>query len=208
MKLTERSVADLLAAFRSPAPTPGGGSASALGGAIGASLLAMVASMPSRRAAAEEDVDRLQSAARRCTALADRLAALIDEDSGAYELVVAAYKLPKTSDPEKAERSRRIQQAMTAAIDVPLDVMRRAADAIETGAVVAALGNPNAASDVGVALELLAAAVRGAMLNVEINLESIKDQDYLEKVRREANTLEEQCASGTAAARALLSDPG
>jgi formiminotetrahydrofolate cyclodeaminase len=95
---------------------------------------------------------------------------------------------------------------MTAAIDVPLEIMRRAADAIETGAVVAAFGNPNAASDVGVALELLAAALRGAMLNVEINLASIKDEAYVERVRREAVTLNEECGTGTAAARARLTE--
>ncbi|MGH9373911.1 MAG: cyclodeaminase/cyclohydrolase family protein, partial [Vicinamibacterales bacterium] len=166
MKLTEMSVVDLLAAVRSPRPTPGGGSASALAGAFGASLLAMVASMPRHRAESAEEVDSLQAAGRRCHELSERLTALVDQDSAAYDLVVAAYRLPKASDVEKSERSQRIQEALRSAVEAPLDVMRRCAEAVEAVRVVEAFGSPNATSDVGVALELLAAGLRGARLNV------------------------------------------
>ncbi len=131
MKLTERPFLDLLAAFRSPAPTPGGGSASALAGSLGAALLAMVGAMPKHRAPSEADVDRLQAAARLCAEISDRLAALVDEDAAAYEGVVAAYKLPKESADEKTARAGRIQQALRAATDVPLEVMRQCAAAVE-----------------------------------------------------------------------------
>jgi methenyltetrahydrofolate cyclohydrolase len=202
MKLTDLSVVDLLAALRSPSPTPGGGSASALAGALGASLLAMVASMPSRRALAEADANRLQDAGRQCVAYSDRLAILVDRDADAYALVVDAFKLPKGSESERAARSARIQDAMRAAIEAPLEVMTQCAAAVELAIVIAELGNPNAASDVGVALELLGAGLRGAKLNVEINLGSIKDADYGQRTRQQIATLVAECDRSVAAARA------
>src|SRR6185437_2568406 len=143
MPLTSRTVTDLLAAFRSSDPTPGGGSASALAGAMGASLFAMVAGLPKSRAASAEDVDRLKAAGARCTELARALEALVDRDSEAYEAVMAAYKKPKGTDEEKAARSGAIQSAMRVAIAAPLDVMRACAAASEQAVVVAALGNPS-----------------------------------------------------------------
>jgi formiminotetrahydrofolate cyclodeaminase len=204
MRLSERPLTDLLAAFRAPTPTPGGGSAAALASAVGASLLAMVASMPKHRAASEEDVDRLHRATDRCTQLSERLAGLVDEDSGAYDRVVAAYKLPRGSEAEKAERSARIQDALRAAVEVPIEVMRRCAEAIEVASVVAAFGNSNAASDVGVALELLGAGARGAQLNVEINLPGLKDAQLADRVRDESSRLASEIATGVTAARARL----
>jgi formiminotetrahydrofolate cyclodeaminase len=204
MKLTERTVVDLLAAFRSSAPVPGGGSASALAGAAGAALLAMVGSMPKHRAATEEDVERLRDAARRSNELSERLTELIDLDAEAYESVVAAYRLPKRSVEETADRSGQIQRAVRGAIDVPLETMRRSAEAIEAAAVVAAFGNSNAASDVGVALELLRAGARGARLNVEINLPSVKESDYVQSVRGQTAAIDLECERGLDAARARL----
>ena len=201
MKLTERRVDDLLQAFRSPDPTPGGGSAAALAGAIGASLLAMVAGLPKSRAATEEDVERLQAAGRRCAAIAGDLTTLVDRDSEAYDLVVGAYKQPKGTDEEKAARSAAIQKAMRAAIAAPLDVMRACAAAAEQGVVVAALGNPSASSDVRVGFELLGAGLRGAKLNVEINLGSVKDAAYVETVRRDVEEFERAIGHETSAIR-------
>ncbi len=189
MKLTERTVADLLSAFRSSDPTPGGGSASALSGAVGASLLAMVAGLPKPLAATAEDVERLRTAGARCAAHAQTLEALIDRDSDAYELVMGAYRLPKSTDAEKAARSSRIQEALRAATEAPLDVMRSCSAALEQAAVVARFGNRNASSDVGVAQELLKAGLRGAGMNVEINLGAIQDGGYAERVRSEARRL-------------------
>ena len=201
MKLTERRVDDLLQAFRSPDPTPGGGSAAALAGALGASLLAMVAGLPKSRAATEEDAERLQAAGRRCAAIAGDLTTLVDRDSEAYDLVVGAYKQPKGTDEERSARSAAIQQAMRAAIAAPLDVMRACAAAAEQGVVVAALGNPSASSDVRVGFELLGAGLRGAKLNVEINLGSVKDAAYVETVRREVEEFERAIAHEIASIR-------
>jgi methenyltetrahydrofolate cyclohydrolase len=204
MKLIERSVSDLLTAFRSSDPTPGGGSASALAGAVGASLLAMVAGLPKPRAAAEEDLERLQAAGERCAAVAAELEALVDRDSDAYDTVMAAYRKPKGTDEEKVARSAGIQAAMREAIAAPLAVMRACANAAEQGVVVAALGNPSASSDVQVAFELLGAGLRGARLNVDINLGSVKDAEYIARVRAEVEEFERAIGHETDAARRSL----
>jgi formiminotetrahydrofolate cyclodeaminase len=189
MKLVDRTVSNLLAAFRSPDPTPGGGSAAALAGAIGSSLLAMVAALPKSRAATEEDAERLTAAGERCAALSAELEALVDRDSEAYDLVMAAYKRPKGTDEEKTARSADIQAAMRDAIAAPLAVMRACAATAEQGVVIAGLGNPSASSDVRVGFELLGAGLRGAGLNVEINLDSVKDEDYVAGIRGEVDRL-------------------
>ena len=201
MTLIGHTVTDLLAAFRSTAPTPGGGSAAALAGAIGASRLAMVAGLPKSRAATAEDIARLQAAGDRCCALSAELELLVDRDSDAYELVMAAYKKPKATDEEKAARSAAIQAAMREAIAAPLAVMRAGAAATEQGVVIASLGNPSAWSDAQVGFELLGAALRGAKLNAEINLGSVKDADYAATIRGEAGELERALGHEREAAR-------
>jgi formiminotetrahydrofolate cyclodeaminase len=207
MRLIDHSVHDLLARFRSPDPTPGGGSASALAGAIGASLLAMVAALPKSKAATEEDVERLSSAGVRCAHLSDQLAAFVDRDTDAYALVVAAYRLPKHTDDEKSVRTIHIQEALRQATDVPLEVMRTCMEAIEQGEVVAQFGTPNASSDVQVAMELLGAGLRGARLNVEINLGSVKDADYAGRVREDVARLTREAQRGITAAHDRLNRP-
>lgn len=197
MKLTQKSVAALLEDFRSTAPTPGGGSAAALAGAIGASLLAMVASLPKPRAASDPELQQLRLAGERCTALSRELEDLVDRDSAAYDLVMSAYRMPKASDDEKAQRATATQRALKTAIAAPLEVMRACGAAAAYGHVMRILGNANAASDVEVGLELLRAGLRGARLNVEINLGSVKDPAYVEHVSREVQELSE---SGAAAA--------
>lgn len=204
MSLIERSVRDLIAAFRSSDPTPGGGSASALAGALGAALLAMVASLGRPATTEKADLDRLASAGTREAELSDELASLVDRDAEAYDVVTAAYRLPKGSDEEKKLRSARIQKALEGAISSPLDVMRLCTEAAEHAAVIASFGNPNAASDVRVAVELLAAGSRGARANVEVNLESLKDAARRDEIRGEASRLAQKLDAEIEAAQARL----
>jgi methenyltetrahydrofolate cyclohydrolase len=187
MKLTDRTVSGLLEAFRSSDPTPGGGSAAALAGAVGASLLAMVAGLPKPVAATDAELGQLRDAGERCTSLARELEALIDQDTDAYDAVVAAYRLPKATDEDKAARSHAIQSALRGATETPLTVMRRCQQALELSGTVGRLGNQNAASDVQVAGGLLRAGLSGAAANVDINLGSVKDAAYVAKVRAEMN---------------------
>jgi formiminotetrahydrofolate cyclodeaminase len=197
-KLTDRSLIDLLTAFRSPDPTPGGGSAAALAGAVGASLLTMVAQLPKPRATTQADVERLAAAGVRCSTLGDKLTELVNHDSAAYDEVMGAYRLPKSTEEEKGLRIAAIQRALRRATDVPLEVMRSCAEALDEANVVASLGNANASSDVQVSIELLGAGLRGAGYNVEINLEAIRDAEYVAGARAEkARLLSKGGPSGT-----------
>ena len=189
MTLTAGSVSSLLAAFRSSNPTPGGGSAAALAGAMGASLLTMVAALAKPRTTTDEELRELRQAGERCADIASKLEALIDADTDAYDMVVDAYRLPKATDEEKAARTSRIQAALKAATDAPIEVMRHCAAAIAESPTMARFGNQNAASDVNVATEMLRAGLSGARENVETNVGSIKDAEYIARVRAEASAL-------------------
>jgi formiminotetrahydrofolate cyclodeaminase len=189
--LLEKSVKDLLAAFSSSDPTPGGGSASSLTSAVGASLLMMVAGLPKTRENSEADRSALRGASAVLSGLRQQLAEAIDTDAAAYAQVVAAYKMPKGSHDEQQLRKAAIQRALRAATDVPLGVMRLSAEALTQGTVVAAHGQPSAASDVGVAAALLRAGAGGAFLNIDINLGHIGDERYRDAVGAEAGRLTE-----------------
>jgi len=168
---------------------------------MGASLLAMVAGLPKSNATTAEDAERLRAAGERCTALARELESLVERDSDAYNTVLAAYKLPKATDEQKTARSAAVQAGFRAAIDAPVAVMRACAAAAEQGVIVATLGLPSAASDVQVGMELLNAALRGAKLNVETNLGSVRDAEYLARVRDDVNEFERAIEHETALAR-------
>lgn len=185
MLLVDRTVSQLLDAFASSDPTPGGGSASALAGAIGCSLLLMVAHMPKSKTGPEADRTPLDGVIHRVGPLASELRALVDRDTAAYEQVVTAYRMPKATEAEKALRRDAIQRAMRSAIEAPLEVMRGCRAALDDARIVKEHGNPNAASDVTVAIELLRAALNGARANVEINLGSVSDAGYVAAVKRE-----------------------
>ena len=206
MSLTDLSTRDLLAAFSSKDPTPGGGSASALASAVGASLLMMVAGLPKTRSGSDEDRAALAAAATALVDIRAGLTSAIDADTAAYDQVVAAYKRPKASADEQAARKTAIQVALRAATDVPLGVMRLSASALAQAIAIAAHGHRAAASDVGVAVALLRAGSRGARLNVEINAGSITDAPYTEAVAREMTRVSEDAARAADEADALLRD--
>ena len=149
---------------------PGGGSASAYSGALGAALAAMVARIASKKAPGEHDeyiaeVDNLRA----------DLLRLVDDDSAAYSRVAEAMKLPKTTDDEKKEHAARLQAALLAAARVPLEIARTCRRLLESCERGAALAPAAAASDIGVGALMAEAAIRGAALNVMINLASLKD---------------------------------
>jgi formiminotetrahydrofolate cyclodeaminase len=197
MALLDTPLRTLLDAFAASDPTPGGGSASALASATGASLLIMVAGLPKTRHGSDNDTQALSAAIPSLTALARQLAGAIDADAAAYDRVVAAYKLPKATADEQAARKAGIADALRAATDVPLTVMKMSADALQLARTVAAHGYASAASDVGVAIALLRAGLHGARLNVDVNLGG-KDDPYASAARAEA---ERHSLRGAEAAR-------
>ena len=206
MTLVDGSVRDLLTAFASSRPTPGGGSASALASAVGASLLLMVAALPKTRSGSEADRSALAASAVDLGGICQQLSGAIDADTAAYDQVVAAYKLPKGSPGEQAARTAGIQRALHAATDVPLGVVRLSARALDHARTIAAHGHRAAASDVGVAVALLRAGARGARLNIEINVESIADTAYADTVRTETVRVSDAAARTADEADALLRD--
>jgi len=189
LALVDRTVRSLLDAFASSDPTPGGGSASALASSIGASLLMMVASLPKTRHNTDEDRAALAAASTALAAIRAQAIEAIDADTAAYDAVVAAYRLPKATEAEKAARKEAVQRALKGATDVPLRVMRLSAGALAHAATVDAHGHAGASSDVGVAQALLRAGLEGARLNVAINLGSIGDDAYAAAVRAEVGAL-------------------
>ena len=204
VSLAEMAVADLMDAFASTDPVPGGGSAAALAGAVGTSLLLMVAGIPKTRTGAPEETADLAEAEARLRPLRDQLLELVDRDTEAYKQVMAAYKLPKETDEDKAARKEAIESATRGATETPLDTMRACQQALRGAVIVATNGNRNTVSDVGVGVELLLAALRGARMNVDINLGALQDVAYTARARTETDELERDAAADADKARRAL----
>jgi methenyltetrahydrofolate cyclohydrolase len=206
-KLTDLTVTALLESFASPAPTPGGGSAAALTGALGASLLMMVAALPRTRGGTDTDRAALDDVLRELRHSRDHLAGLVDQDSDAYDAVMRGYRLPKASEQDREARTAAIQAALHGATEVPIDVMRACHAAVREGITVARSGNPSAASDTAVAFELLHAALKGAASNAAINLETLQDTGFSAGAEAEVQRLARAMDLALAEARQALGTP-
>ena len=194
------TVAQLLAALSSSEPTPGGGTAAAIAGAMGTSLLVMVTGLAKSKSNTDEEKAALAKARAALEPITAQLTQLADHDTAAFNAVMDAYRLPKGTDAEKAARTAAIQQAMRGATVVPLDTLRACVNAIAHGRAVADYGNRSASSDVGVAIGLLKAAAEGAAANVRINLGSLKDEAFKIATDGETSRLTAQAASEAEAA--------
>lgn len=172
MSLLALSAEALLDRFASQEPTPGGGSAAALAGALAAALVEMVAGLPKSRTGSAEEREKLDSAKASSSKAGARLRQLVDLDTDAYNAVTAAYRMPKATDEEKATRSAAIAQAMRQATEVPLETCERSAEVLRAAALTLAHGNPNAASDVRTAMSLCRAALDAGAENVRANVAS------------------------------------
>ncbi len=167
-----------LAAVAAAIPTPGGGSVSALAGALSVALSRMVAGLALGKTGYEgvqRDLERLEA---RAAPIQARLESLVEEDSAAYELVLGAMRLPRSTSREKEARVEAMQAAYREATKVPLETMERCVEALELAKAAAELGNRSATTDAGVAILLAEAAIRGASLNCRVNLTSIRDEAF------------------------------
>jgi len=183
-RLTDLKLADFLDRLASDSPTPGGGSASALAGALACALVEMVARLTlgrERYAAAETQMTETLS---RAGAVRRELADLIDQDARAFEAVMAAYRLPRGTEDEKNSRRAAIEEATKQAAQVPLRVTELACEVLSLARTAAEHGNPNAVTDAGVAGHLALTAAEGAALNVRINLAGLKDDSYRAETER------------------------
>jgi glutamate formiminotransferase/formiminotetrahydrofolate cyclodeaminase len=181
--------APFLAQLASESPTPGGGSAAALAGAMGASLVVMVCNLTIGRDKFKDVEAELRQVRAQGEKLLEEMSSLVRRDAKAYEGFVNAMKLPKSSDAEKAARKKAMGEAAVRAAEVPIETMRAALAVMRLSAVVAKKGNPHAASDGAVAALLGRAALRAADMNVRINLPSVPDEALRAKMLAEATAL-------------------
>ena len=194
------SVARLLEALSSANPTPGGGTAAAIAGAMGTALLVMVTGLSKSKNNTDDEKAALAKARDVLIPLVAQLQRLADADAQSFDRVMAAYRLPKLSDEEKTARTQAIQSALQGATTVPLETLRTCADALAHARVVAEHGNRSAASDAGVAIGLLRAAANGAHANVQTNLDGIKDEAFKTTTGDEAARLSSAAAADAATA--------
>ncbi len=185
----EHSIQPFLDALAGGTASPGGGSAAAATGAMGAALVSMVCNLTigkKKYAAAEAE---MKEAAQKSEALRAELTQLISADAAAFDEVMAAFRLPKSADEEKAARRQAIQSATKKATLTPLATARACGAVIELCRLVAEKGNVNAVSDAGAGAACAQAGLTAASLNVLINLPSIKDETFVATHRAELDQI-------------------
>ncbi len=188
-KYIDRPLGYFLDRLASSSPEPGGGSVAALTGALGAGLVSMVANLTlgkEKYAAVQAQVAELL---KRSEELRARLQELIQEDTEAFGAISLVYKMPRSTEAEKTARTTALQEALKKASQVPLEIARKSVQVAELAQTAAEIGNTAAVSDAGVAVLLANACARSAALNVKINLNSIKDEDYNGRVWAETENL-------------------
>lgn len=190
--LTDLTVKGLLDVTAGKDPVPGGGSISALSGSIAAALTEMVAGLTIGKKKYAEVEEQMKQLAERVQQIRQQLILDIDRDSEAYNVVFAAFQMPKETDEEKAARSAQIQEATKIAANVPMEVARRVYSLLSDIEEVVSNGNQNAVTDGCVAMMSARNAIIGALFNVRINLTSIKDEQYVADMTAEADRLERE----------------
>ena len=177
MKLVEMTVNTYLDVLKSDAPAPGGGSVSALSGAQGIGLALMVCDLTLGKEKYADYQAVCEEAKEKGISVYIRLVEAIDKDTEAFNLVSAAFKMPKETDEEKAARKQAIADGTLVATQVPFETMEIAFEGLKIVETLEGKSNPNASSDLGVAALNLMSAIRGAWLNVKINLPGVKDEE-------------------------------
>lgn len=192
MKLIDLKMSEYLDILFSDAPAPGGGSVSALAGAQAAAMMGMVANLTIGKKKYIDWEEDCKAAKIKAEDLYRRFAEAIDKDTEAYSLVAAAYKMPKETDEEKAARSKAIADATIGATEVPFSVMQMADEGFDVVQELLGKSNPNAVSDLGVAVLNLMSCMKGAWLNVKINLPGLKDEEMAARFASEGKALIEK----------------
>lgn len=175
----------------SDAPAPGGGSVAALAGALGAALAGMVANLTIGKEKYADSQEAMKEMEPKAKALSEKLLNAIQEDSESFNLYMDALKLPKETEEEKAARREAMQNGLKQAALVPLNTAKLAYEVMDYAQLAIEKGNPNAVTDGKTALMLARTAVLAAGYNVKINLESIKDEEFVARLSGELKTIEE-----------------
>lgn len=183
--LTSLRITEFLDETASNSPAPGGGSVSALAAALGAALTTMVCRLTIGKKKYADVQAKMESILKQSEELRSQFTAIIDEDTDAFNNVMAAFALPKDTDQQKTIRGTAIQEATKAATLVPLKLLELCAEAVKLVKVVAEKGNQNSLSDAGVAVWMLHAGGEGAALNVNINLAGLQDLVFKEHIQKQ-----------------------
>jgi formiminotetrahydrofolate cyclodeaminase len=189
MYLIKLTVQDFVYELASANPTPGGGSASALAGAMAAAMVEMACNLTIGREKFRDVEEEMRTVLARATELREQLLTAVEADAESYDEVSKAYKMPRDTDEQKAQRTAAIQKALRHATEVPLKVAQAAAEASQLAVIAMEKSNPSVASDARVARLLADAARDGAIANVEINLGNITDTDFVERIKTELEGL-------------------
>jgi formiminotetrahydrofolate cyclodeaminase len=183
------TIQTFLTELASAAPTPGGGGAAAISGAMGAALVSMVCNLTIGKKKYVEVEAELKEVLAKSEGLRVVLTGMIGEDVQAFDAVMGAYGLPKATDDEKAARAEKIQAALKTACDVPLACCRACRAVIDLAAVTADKGNLNVVSDAGVAVLSAYAGLRSAALNVYVNAKGLEDREFADERLKELEDL-------------------
>jgi len=186
VEMTAREFADETS---TDSPAPGGGSVAALCGSLAASLTAMVANLTRGKKGYEHHDKKMNEVAVQAQLLKDELLRLVDLDTAAFNAVMDCFRLPKKTDADKAKRNVAIQDATKNAANVPLQVMKTSLKLLDLTEITSKYGNVNSISDAGVAALSADTAIKGAGLNVLINLAGIEDQDYVELMKSKVSQI-------------------
>lgn len=204
-----QTLGDFLDELASGNATPGGGAGAAISGAMGAALLSMVANLTIGRKKFADVDEEMQRICTRTEEIRAEMTNLAQLDQHVFERVMGAYRMPKESETQISARTAAIQNTLMDATQVPLKTATWAAELFDYAPFLAERGNPNAVSDVGVGLLLADAAMRGALLNVDINLGLLENEAFKEGVRAQVAQLsinrDAQKAQVLAAVQAKLS---
>ncbi len=192
MSLHDESLGALLEKLSAATPTPGGGSAAAFVGSVAASLVAMVAGLTIGKRAYQDVEQEMRTVLSEAIRLRDELLELADRDSEAFNAVMAAYRLPKETETDRAAREKAIQAALRGATEVPYQTALRCFRVLELAEIVTAKGNKNALSDGGAAACLAEGALQAALLNVSINVAAISDEIFKSTYKQERERLSAQ----------------
>ena len=191
-KLAGLSLSEFVWKTSSDSPAPGGGSVSAAMGAMGAALGSMVANLSAHKRGWDDRWEEFASWAEKGAALQKRLLELVDEDTDAFNGIMKAFEMPKKSDEEKTARSLAIENATKHASMIPLAVMKEAFKSFELFEQMVTTGNPNSVTDAAVGVLATRACIRGAYLNVRINLSNLKDRPFAENLIKEGEILDSE----------------
>jgi len=180
--LSNLSCNDFLEELASNSPAPGGGSVAAFAGALSAALVSMVANLTIGKEKFKEQEPEFNEILNKATDFKCKLKECIDKDTEAFNQVMEAYKLPKTTEKEKAIRTQCIQKELQNAASLPMQVAEMCLEVLKLVKICALRGNSNAISDTGVAALMGLSGLQGALFNVDINLNSIKDEYFVEQI--------------------------